>query len=114
MKRLAILILLLLAGVLWFLWSQRNGSPSEAERNRSFTQDMSGVTLVGHSTRTNREGLSKEERYIIENTCPISPHSQVGGRHSSDHVDGPYDSGGRDVHGPRRPLPRSVCRNVER
>jgi hypothetical protein len=73
MKRLALVILLLLAGAVgWFVWSQKNAPPGEAERNRAFTESMSGVTLVGYSTRTNREGLSKQERYIIEKVSHVT------------------------------------------
>ena len=46
--------------------SQKPGADAEAERDRGFQQMMSGATLVGYSTRTNREGLSGEERYTIE------------------------------------------------
>jgi len=45
---------------------------SETERNRTFADSMSGVTLVGYSTRLNREGLSKEERYQIDNVSHLS------------------------------------------
>jgi hypothetical protein len=44
----------------------------EEERNRSFTQAMSGITLVGYSTRLNREGLSKEERYHIDGVTHVT------------------------------------------
>lgn len=44
----------------------------EEERNRVFAESMSNVTLVGYSTRLNREGLSKEERYQIEKVSHIT------------------------------------------
>jgi hypothetical protein len=47
--------------------------PSEAERDRQFQQQMSGVTLVGYSTSLRRSGLSQEERYSIDGI------SKVGG-----------------------------------
>jgi hypothetical protein len=33
---------------------------------------MSGATLVGYSTRTNREGLSGEERYAIQKVSKMA------------------------------------------
>jgi hypothetical protein len=44
----------------------------DEERNRAFADAMSGVTLVGYSTRLNREGLSKEERYQIEKVSHLA------------------------------------------
>jgi len=48
---------------------------------------MSGVALVGHSTRTNKEGLSGEERYVIDkatklagDTWLIQARMQYGGK----------------------------------
>lgn len=53
-----------------------NGSkkaPGEQEaRERSFQQMMSGVTLVGQSTRWNKEGVSGEERYIINKVSKLA------------------------------------------
>jgi hypothetical protein len=68
MRRLVTLLLMVVLGVGagFFLWSPKRGAGSEAERNRIFTESMSGVTLVGHSTMLNREGLSKEESYAID------------------------------------------------
>jgi hypothetical protein len=39
---------------------------STDERDKAFEQKMSGITLVGRSTAWKREGLSGEERYMIE------------------------------------------------
>ncbi|HYI97186.1 MAG TPA: hypothetical protein VEX68_26835 [Bryobacteraceae bacterium] len=47
----------------------------EGDRNRQFTESMAGVTLVGYSTRLNREGLSKEERYRIDKISHITGDS---------------------------------------
>lgn len=60
--------LVFVATMTLLLWScARKGSADpEADRNREFSRLMSGTTLVGYSTRLNREGLSKEERYSIE------------------------------------------------
>jgi hypothetical protein len=42
-------------------------TPSSQERlGKEFEQMMAGATLVGHSTMTNREGISGEERYSID------------------------------------------------
>ena len=72
MKRLviAIAVLVALAAVFWM--SRGVASADEAERNRKFTQDMDRVTLVGHSTRTNREGLFGPERYHIDGVTHLS------------------------------------------
>ena len=72
MKRLLIVLIAVLGAFLLFRWSRSASEPGEAERNRRFTESMAGVTLVGHSTRTNREGLSKEERYIIEKVTHLT------------------------------------------
>lgn len=61
------LLLLILGGC-----SRKPGADAEAERDRSFQQMMSGATLVGYSTRTNREGLSGEERYSIEKVSKMA------------------------------------------
>jgi hypothetical protein len=51
---------------------RNSGANTEADRNRNFAQSMSNVTLVGYSTRLNREGLSKEERYQIDSVTHIA------------------------------------------
>jgi hypothetical protein len=33
---------------------------------------MSGATLVGHSTRTNKEGIFGEERYVIDKVSKVA------------------------------------------
>ena len=33
---------------------------------------MSGVTLVGHSTRLNQEGLFGEEKYVIDSVSKLA------------------------------------------
>jgi hypothetical protein len=48
------------------------GRDTEGDRNRAFASSMSGVTLVGYSTRLNREGLSKEERYDIDKISHVT------------------------------------------
>jgi hypothetical protein len=72
MKRVAVFILLIVAAVAAWSLLRRGTPPDEAERNRAFTESMSGVTLVGYSTRTNSEGLSKEEQYIIEKISHVT------------------------------------------
>ncbi len=54
------------------LFMRGSAPPTEVERNRAFTQSMSGVVLVGNSTRLNREGLSSEERYYIDSVTHVS------------------------------------------
>ncbi len=73
MKRAVLLLLILLAGVIWYFSATRKKpTATESERNRTFAESMSGVTLVGHSTMSNREGLSNEERYRIEKVTHLS------------------------------------------
>jgi len=46
--------------------------PGEQEtREQEFQKSMSGVTLMGRSTRWNREGVSGEERYVIEKVSKL-------------------------------------------
>ena len=77
---LVILLVLLAAGC-------ARKPPAEADLEKQFQEMMSGVTLVGHSTRLNREGLFGEERYVIEKVSKISGDTwlfqarmQYGGR----------------------------------
>ena len=69
-----VLILAAIAAAALAIWALTRGSatPSEAERNGAFTKSMSGVVLVGHSTRKDREGLSGEERYYIDSVTHIA------------------------------------------
>jgi hypothetical protein len=46
--------------------SRQPGADTTAENEKKFQESMSGVTLVGSSTRVNKEGLFGEERYTIE------------------------------------------------
>jgi hypothetical protein len=67
MKRAcAILLVVGVATALLFMWRSRTLPVDEAARNRRFSESMQGVTLVGYSTRVNREGISKQERYYID------------------------------------------------
>lgn len=46
--------------------------PAEADLEKQFQEMMSGATLVGHSTRLNREGIFGEERYVIEKASKVA------------------------------------------
>ena len=47
--------------------------PAQAELENQFEQMMTGVTLVGHSTRLNREGVAPgEEKYVIEKVSKLT------------------------------------------
>ena len=59
LKPVATLLLLLAAGC-------AKKDPSSADLEKKFQDAMSGVTLVGYSTRLDRPGTSGEERYVIE------------------------------------------------
>jgi hypothetical protein len=73
MKR-AIAVIAFLAVVFLIFAVARRDAPAqpEGERNRAFAESMSGVTLVGYSTRLNREGLSRQERYRIDGVTHIA------------------------------------------
>jgi hypothetical protein len=71
MKR-ALLILAVVAAVLAIFAIRRgSGSPSEAERNRTFAQSMERVALAGHSTRLGKEGVFGPERYHIDGVTHV-------------------------------------------
>jgi hypothetical protein len=73
MKRVLLLITLVAVALITYFAAVRRETPqSEAERNRAFAESMSGVTLVGHSTSLNREGLSREERYRIDGVTHLA------------------------------------------
>ena len=72
MKRALLILLIVIAALLAYALFRGRTAPSEAERNSAFAQSMSGVTLVGHSTRQDREGLFGPERYHIEGITHMS------------------------------------------
>lgn len=66
-------ILLLLTSALLLAGCARKPAVDlEAERNRKFQEMMTGVTLVGFSTQSNRAGLSGEERYAIDKVSHLA------------------------------------------
>jgi hypothetical protein len=71
-RRGLLLVAVAIAALVIFAVTRGDAPQSEVERNRAFTESMSGVTLVGHSTRLNREGLSGEERYYIDGVTHVS------------------------------------------
>jgi hypothetical protein len=62
-----LLILLALGGC-----SRKQGTGTDAERDRSFQEMMSGVILVGHSVSFDHEGLSGEERFKIDKVSKLA------------------------------------------
>ena len=69
MHKLSVLLILIIS----CLGCGRNQPPDhQAGRDRQFQQMMSGVTLVGRSTSWGREGLSGEERYIIDKVSKVA------------------------------------------
>ncbi len=66
MKMVAVLALLA-AGC-----SRQPGADTTAEHEKKFQDSMSGVTLVGSSTRLNKEGLFGQERYSIDRVSKIT------------------------------------------
>jgi hypothetical protein len=51
--------------------SKKSSPSAQEELAKQFQQMMTGATLVGHSTLTNREGISGEERYSIDRVSKI-------------------------------------------
>src|SRR5579871_3308499 len=51
--------------------SRKSAVPAGADAEKRFQEMMTGVTLVGHSTRLNQEGLFGEERYVINNVSKL-------------------------------------------
>jgi len=45
---------------------------ASVDLDRQFQEMMNGVTLVGHSTQTNKDGISGEERYVIEKVSKLT------------------------------------------
>jgi hypothetical protein len=50
----------------------RKPAVDAADREKRFEAMMSGVTLVGHSTRLNQEGLFGEEKYLIDRVSKLA------------------------------------------
>jgi hypothetical protein len=57
--------------------SRKPGADSTAENEKRFQEMMSGVTLVGHSTRANKEGVGGEERYVIDKVSKLAGDTWV-------------------------------------
>jgi len=52
--------------------ARKPASDTAAENERKLEEMMTGVTLVGHSTSTTREGISGEERYAIDKVSKLT------------------------------------------
>jgi hypothetical protein len=72
MKRVLLFAAILVAALVVFGINRTEAPQSEIERNRVFAESMSGVTLVGNSTRLSREGVSGPERYHIDGINHVS------------------------------------------
>lgn len=66
-----LLAVLGVAAVVFFITRQRSDVTLE-QLDRQFEQMMNGVTLVGQSATAGREGLSGEERYVIEGVTRLT------------------------------------------
>ncbi len=64
---LKLLLLLLFAGC-----SKTPAVLSDSKREQRFQEMMSGITLVGHSTMLNKEGVSGEEQYRIDKVSKVA------------------------------------------
>ena len=51
--------------------SKESSTSSLGNLDKQFQEMMTGATLVGHSTLTNRDGISGEERYSIDTVSKI-------------------------------------------
>ncbi len=51
--------------------SKKSSASSQEDLAKKFQEMMTGATLVGHSTLSNREGMSGEERYSIDRISRI-------------------------------------------
>ena len=72
MMRALVIAAIVIAALAIYALTRGSAPRSEVERNRAFTESMSGVVLVGYSTRLNREGLSGEERYYIDSVTHVA------------------------------------------
>jgi hypothetical protein len=72
MKRALAVLILAVAALVAFALFRSRPQQSEVERNRTFAQSMSGVTLQGNSTRLNREGVFGPEQYHIDGVNHVS------------------------------------------
>ena len=58
--------------------TSKPAADSTAENEKKFQEMMAGATLVGHSTRTGKEGLAPgEERYTIHGLDTLKPGQLV-------------------------------------
>lgn len=57
--------------------SRKPGADSAAENEKKFQEMMTGVTLVGHSTRANKAGVGGEERYVIDKVSKLAGDTWV-------------------------------------
>lgn len=72
MKRVLLVLAILAAALGVYLYRGRPSTPSEAERNRAFTESMANVVLAGQSTRLSKEGVFGPERYHIQGVSHVS------------------------------------------
>jgi hypothetical protein len=68
-ERIAIGMLLV---VLTAACAHKPAVDAKADLEKRFQAMMSGVTLVGHSASPNQEGVSAEERYVIEKVTKLA------------------------------------------
>src|SRR3954454_7528023 len=66
LRMVAVIAMMALAGC------SRSAPPGQADLEKQFEQMMNGATLVGYSTRLNRDGVSGEEKYVIEKVSKLT------------------------------------------
>lgn len=70
-KLLLIVVLAIVAVALCYFFSDKPSLPQQ-ELEAQFTQMMTGVTLVGHSTLLSKDGISGNEHYAIDKVSKIA------------------------------------------
>ena len=67
-----LLVVIVVSALVLFGILHGRAPQSEMDRNRAFTESMSGVMLVGNSTRLSRDGVSAPEHYYIDGVSHVS------------------------------------------
>jgi hypothetical protein len=65
-KRFLLIIALTVIVLLGFYFFSNKTPPAQQELENQFSEMMTGATLVGQSTRLNKEGISGNESYAID------------------------------------------------
>lgn len=73
MKKLFLIaVLSVLVAALYHVFLNRKAPASQQELEKQFSEMMNGVTLVGHSTRLNKDGITGDEDYAIDKVSKLA------------------------------------------